>query len=155
MLAWLGFSPPFKFVVAALYHDTTCRFIVNGYRSSSREVCCGIRPGCRLAPLLFILALDSVYRVIQERVEARGVPLISDGRTNEIKVSGYADGTAVYLRDRTAVKLVVYILEEFASGLGLETNRAKSMIIELDPCGSALPLDTHSLTLLALRDSCR
>ena len=65
-LTWLGFSSKFVSVLAALHHHTTCRFIVDGYRSSRRKVYCGIRQGCPLAPLLFILALDSVYRVIQE-----------------------------------------------------------------------------------------
>ena len=71
-LTWLGFSSKFVSVVAALHRDTTCRFIVNGYRSSCRKIYCGIRQGCPLAPLLFILALDSVYRVIQGMGGIRG-----------------------------------------------------------------------------------
>ena len=63
--SWLGFSSQFVSVVAALHRGTTCRFVVNGYRSRLRKVNCGIRQGCLLAPLLFILALDSIYRVIQ------------------------------------------------------------------------------------------
>ena len=71
-LTWLGFSPHFVSVVAALHHDTTCRFLVNGYRSRRRDITCGIRHGCPLAPLLFILALDSVYRVLHARADIRG-----------------------------------------------------------------------------------
>ena len=68
-LTWLGLSPHFVSVVAALHRDTTCRFLVNGYRSSRRAVACGIRQGFTLAPRLFILAVDSVYRVLQAREE--------------------------------------------------------------------------------------
>ena len=71
-LTWLGFSSKFVSVVAALHRDTTCRFIVDGYRSIRHNVHCGIRQGCPLAPLLFILALDSVYRVIQGMGDIRG-----------------------------------------------------------------------------------
>ena len=154
-LTWLGFSPQFVSVVAALHHDTTCRFLVNGYRSSRRNVVCGIRQGCPLAPLLFILALDGVYRVIQGRGDIRGVPLTAGRRTAEFKVSGYADDTAVYLWDRSAVTTVVAILDDFATVSGLRTNRAKSMVIELDSRGSSLPLDTCGLTLQSSTASCR
>ena len=79
-LKWLGFSSQVVLIVEALHRGTTCRFNVNGYSSRRREVKCGIRQGCPLAPLLFILALDSVYRVVQERTDIRGVPLKSSGR---------------------------------------------------------------------------
>ena len=62
-----------------------CRFLVNGYRSSGRDVTCGIRQGCPLAPLPFFLALDSVYRVLYEREDIRGIPITSGGRTTEFK----------------------------------------------------------------------
>ena len=140
--------------MAALHRDTTCRFIVNGYRSTRRKVHCGIRQECPLAPLLFILALDSLYRVIKERVDIRGVPLSSGRRTTDVKISGYADDTAVYLRDRLTVLSDVTILDGFAAGSGLQTNRAKSIIVELDPRGSSMPLDTCGLNLQPSTGSC-
>ena len=60
-----------------------------------------------------------------------GYLLISGGRTIDFKISGYADDTAVYLRDRSAILSVVTILDDFAAVSGLRTNRPKSMIIEL------------------------
>ena len=78
VLAWMGFSLRFVSVVAALHHNTTCSFIVNGFHSRQRVVSCGIRQGCPLASLLFILALDSVYSVLQESTVIRSV-LIKSG----------------------------------------------------------------------------
>ena len=74
----------------------------------------------------FILALDSVYRVNQERGDIRGVPLASERRTADSKISDDAD-------------------DNFSSVLGLQTNQAKSIIIELDPRGSSMSLDTCNL----------
>ena len=37
-LTWLGFSAHFVSVATALHHDTTCRFLVNGYSSRRRDV---------------------------------------------------------------------------------------------------------------------
>ena len=69
------------------------------------------------------------------------------GRTTDVKILGYADDTAVYLRDRSAVLSVVTILDDFAAVSGLQTNRAKSIIIELDPRGSSMPFDTCDFRL--------
>ena len=93
----------------------------------------------------FIIAFNSVYRIIQERGDIRGVPLASGRRTADFKISNDADDTAIYLRGRSAVLSVVTILDDFASVLGLQTNQAKSIIIELDPRGSSMFLDTCNL----------
>ena len=58
-------------------------------------------------------------------------------------MSGYADDTAVYLRDRTGVTQVVSVMDEFAAVSGLATNRSTSTFIELDPRGSNLPIDAR------------
>ena len=88
---------------------------MNGYRSNRRAVRCGIRKGYAFSPILFILAFDSAFWVIQKRKDVRGVPLTYYGRTTELKEMNHADDTAVYLRDRSVVKLVVRILEDFGS----------------------------------------
>ena len=84
-----------------------------------------------------------------------GEPLASGRRTNDVKFSGYADDTAVYLRDRSAVLSVVRILDDFAAVSGLQTNWAKSIIIYLDPRGSSTPLGTCGLNLKPSTGSCR
>ena len=127
----MGFSQRFVSVVAALHHNTTCSFIVNGFHSRQQVVSCGIRQGCPLAPLLFILALDNVYRVLQESTDIRGVLIKSGDKSTEIKVSGYADDTAFYLRDHSLIKYVLSILDELAGVSGLTTNMSKSMVLRL------------------------
>ena len=84
---------------------------MNGYRSSRRYANYRIRQGCSLAPLLFIFALDSfVYRMIQVR-DIRGVSITARGWTTDLKGSGCANDTGVYLRDRSTVLPVVKILD--------------------------------------------
>ena len=107
---------------------------MNWYHSSRRKVHCDIRQGCPLASLLFILALNSIYRV--KRGDICGVPLTSG-----------ADDMAVYLRDRSTILSVVTILDDFAAVSGLRTSRTKSIIIELGLRGSSMPLDTCGLNL--------
>ena len=119
-VAW--FSQQFVSVVAALHHNTTCHFIVSRYRSSKRDVRCGIRQECPLAPLLFISALDGIYREIQAYPEISGVRIRSGDRADVIKVSRYANDTAVYIRERWAVTHVVSIMDEFSGVSVLHPN---------------------------------
>ena len=114
-----------------------------------------IRQGYLLAHLLSIIALDSVYWVFQAREDIRGVPITSGGRTTKFTISGYADDTDVYLHDRSAVSPVISILDDLDHVSGLWTNRAKSMVPELGPRGSAQPVSTCGLTLLTPGEACR
>ena len=41
------------------------------------------------------------------------MPITTGGWTSEFKVSGYADDTAVYLRDRSAIMPVITILDDW------------------------------------------
>ena len=88
VLQWLGFSLKFVRVVEALHQNTMCRFIVNGYLSRRRNVLCVIRQGCPMAPLLYILALDGLYRVNRARSDIDGMVLQSCDLSEDITVSG-------------------------------------------------------------------
>lgn len=60
-----GFPPLFIQMVHATHRETTSQFIVNGKVLRSVAVTTGIRQGCPLAPLLFILALSPLYTALQ------------------------------------------------------------------------------------------
>ena len=73
---------------------------------------------------------------------------ITNGRKNtEFNNMGYADDTAFYLRDRSAIIPSITILDNLAYVSGLRINREKSMVIELDPRGSAQPVSTCGITM--------
>nr|P0CV25.1 RecName: Full=Secreted RxLR effector protein 78; Flags: Precursor [Plasmopara viticola] len=59
------FSPMFVRMLRKLHDGTTARFLVNGELSEPQEVVSGIRQGCSLAPLLFILAAEVLALSIQ------------------------------------------------------------------------------------------
>lgn len=54
----------------------------------------GILQGCPLVPLVVIVALDVLYRRLEQSADISGVRIYSD---TEVLVVGYADDTAVYL----------------------------------------------------------
>ncbi|KAE8915450.1 hypothetical protein PF003_g614 [Phytophthora fragariae] len=60
-----GFSQEFVDMIRRLHAGTTATFLVNGELSDPQEVLSGIRQGCPLAPLLFILAAEILALAIQ------------------------------------------------------------------------------------------
>ena len=87
-MAWLFFLRLLDFVMSVLPREITCRFLVNWYRSRRCVITFGVGQGWFLAPHLVLLALDSVYRMIQAREDIRGVPIAAGGRSTELNVLG-------------------------------------------------------------------
>ena len=61
------------------FPNTTCSFLVNGFLSWRVEINCGITQGCSMAPLLFIFALDSTYKVLRICLDIHGVWITATG----------------------------------------------------------------------------
>jgi len=92
-----GFSAQFCRVVEALHTGKTVRFLANGATPAPIPVTGGIRQGCFLAPLLFILAVDVLYDEIETVTMTRGIELNTTNGPRELRVAGYADHTAIYI----------------------------------------------------------
>jgi exonuclease III len=133
VLLWLGFPPEFVAVIRALHEGTRVRFLANGFRSRWVEVTCGIRQGCPLAPLLFLLVLEALYRRIDSHPDITGIELRSKAGAMPIKVGGYADDTASYVKSAKEVYIVMEITRIFAAALGLKLNEETTLVIALNP----------------------
>ena len=147
-----GFPRRFLAAVAATHTDTTARFLVNGQLSTPVASTCGIRQGCPLAPLLFILVLDPLYQWLLHDAELLD-PLtaaVPDFPT----VSGYADDTTVFLANETKIPRLLAVLDDFARASGLVVNAAKTNVIRLNE-SSGTVTNAHGLRALAVDDYCR
>ncbi|KAG3192106.1 hypothetical protein PC128_g10704 [Phytophthora cactorum] len=96
VLPWLGYPDRYLAVLKFLHTGTTIRFLVNELRSRLVQVTSGIRHGCPVAPLLFILAIEPLYRLIEALTGIAGVQLHTTYREIMLKVAGFADDTAAY-----------------------------------------------------------
>ena len=94
-LRYLGLPDAFVRVVSLLHAGTRCRSSVNGHLSHWLPVTCGIRQGFPLGPLLFILALDLLYKRFEMDTQVTWVMLVTRSAVLMIKVCGYANDTAV------------------------------------------------------------
>ncbi|KAF1333737.1 reverse transcriptase, partial [Globisporangium splendens] len=130
-------------------------FIVNGFLSRKYNVTSGIRQGCPLAPLLFILALEVLYRKIEESGEIHGVELQAAGCATEVRLGGYADDTTIYLSDPNDINAVFAILDKYGAASGLRVNRHKSAVLPLNKEYSSTEVSVSDIHVLQREEHCR
>lgn len=129
-------------------------FLVNGFLSGPIAMNCGIRQGCPLAPLLFIIALHVLCRIF-ERSAVSGIELATEEHSVTVGVRGYANNTSIHLNYGTQLGEVDKILNNFGRVSRLKVNAAKFIIIPLGrDARSSLPQSTP-YTVLAPGKSCR
>ncbi|GMG15463.1 unnamed protein product [Phytophthora fragariaefolia] len=92
---------------------------------------CGVRQRCPLAPLLFILALEPFYRLVEATATITGIPQRAGERCIILKITGYADATAIYLRTPSEFPHILLLTEGFGATTGLMVNAKKTVIIAL------------------------
>ncbi|KAF1328041.1 reverse transcriptase, partial [Globisporangium splendens] len=154
-LQHLGFPLKFVHLVKVLHSQTTYKFIVNGFLSRKYNVTSGIRQGCPLVPLLFILALEVLYRKIEESDEIHGVELQAAGCATEVRLGGYADDTTIYLSDPKDINAVFAILDKYGAASGLRVNRHKSAVLPLNKEYSSTEESVSDIHVLQREEHCR
>ena len=83
----------------------------------------GVRQGCPLSPLLFILAMELLAVKIRQDPDYRGISL-PDGQ--EVKISQFADDTTIITENVESLKPHLQILDRFGSISGLKLNKKKT-----------------------------
>eukprot|EP00644_Phytophthora_capsici_P019374 jgi/Phyca11/51451/gw1.173.9.1 len=75
VLRQYGFSEGFVALLERLHTNTVSHFLVNGELSAPLLVQSGIRQGCPLAPLLFILAAEVLSLAVEQNPRIVGLPV--------------------------------------------------------------------------------
>ena len=127
VLERLGFGGYFLKWLRLMYREVGSRVKVNGHVGDCVPQTRGVRQGCPLSPLLYVLYLEPLAAAlrIDPRVEglwvpgAEGVPL---------KVSMYADDITLFITSDRSVQEALRVASEFGRGSGASLNRNKSQI---------------------------
>ena len=101
-----------------LYNEASSCVINNGHSSSFFRLQRGVRQGCPLSGLLFIIGIELFARALKNEQSIKGVNV----ETKEIKITQYADDTTVFVKDEESVEQLLRLLDEFKSISGLEIN---------------------------------
>lgn len=98
-LMWHQLPTQFIDIIMSLHSHTTASFLANGYASYPVDMENGIRQGCSLAPMLFILAVELFVRAIHADPRCTGIALCTPAATMNVPVAANADDLTLFLRN--------------------------------------------------------
>ncbi|KAF1323645.1 Rxlr effector protein, partial [Globisporangium splendens] len=145
VLSKFGFGRQFVDLVRRMHSDTTAQYLVNGEVSREWEVKSGIRQGCPLAPLLFIVAAEILALAVQQDPHLEGIRVTRSGAEPHL-ISTFVDDSAVFLKQGKQLPRLMQLLSEFGQQSGLHVQPTKSSYICLNTavvqeqrCGIPIP----------------
>ncbi|KAK3545128.1 hypothetical protein QTP70_001240 [Hemibagrus guttatus] len=128
LLRRMGFGPGFVAMVRLLYAGAVSRVIVNGHCSGLIKQRGGVRQGCPLSPLLYVLYLEPLAERLRREPAFQGLHIPGAGGTRA-KVSVYADDATLFLGRDEDFRAVSGILEAFSDATGARINHSKSAVL--------------------------
>ena len=123
-LAKMGFGDSFIRWVRLLYTDVRSSVLVNGYTSRSFKPSRGVRQGCPLSPLLYVLSMKVLAANFRCHPDITGLRL--PGLSSPLPVlSLYADNTSVVSCSDRATRAIFSVYDRFEQGTGAKLNLGK------------------------------
>ena len=113
--------------VNVLYSEPLCCVTNNGYSSNFFATSRGIRQGCPISALLFIIVAEIMSITIRNNDKIHG--LMFGG--HETTLTQLADDTTLFLKDTDSLQEAFNILEHFYICSGLKLNKDKTEAIKL------------------------
>ena len=127
-LSRMGFGPSFIRWVRLLYTDIRSCVLVNGYCTSMFYPSRGVRQGCPLSPLLYVLTMEVLASNLRCHSDIVGLSLPGTPSVLPV-VSLYADDTSAIVTSDAGIRAVfdTYGLFEKASGSKLNLDKCKGL----------------------------
>jgi hypothetical protein len=115
-----GFPPEFCRMLSLCYRGTLVRFLLNGHLSDPVLQQRGLKEGCPLSPLLFVLCLEPLLVRIR-----RSIP----GLRPLIGLVAFADDVNLMLANAEQLQCHLDLVAEFTGVSGLDLNAAKCVLV--------------------------
>ena len=127
VLRRFNFGESFIRWIEILYNKPTAKVKVNGWLTEPITQSRGIRQGCPISALIFILCTEILAIAIIANKEIKGIniPNPYEGRTQQ-KLSQYADDTTIFLHDENQVLETLDTIATYSSVSGLTLNIDKT-----------------------------
>ena len=123
-LRYYGFGETFvKWIQTLLFERRSC--VKNGgHLSEFFQMFRGVRQGCPISPLLFILTVELFAKNVRGDKNIKGISI--PGAPESVKIRQYADDTTLFLRDLIDYREILAKIKTFAEASGLKLNKMKS-----------------------------
>ena len=120
----MGFGPSFVKWVDLFYCNSRISVNVNGYISNSFPLSRGVRQGCPLSPLLYVLVFEVLACNIRANPSIRGLCL--PGFSAPLPcVSLYADDTSLIVCSDVSIRAIFSVFSYYEQGSGAKLNYSK------------------------------
>ena len=118
-----NFGPNIRKWISILYNNVESGVMNAGFMTNYFKVSRGVRQGCPLSPLLFVLAVEVLALKIRQNQLCRGIELPNG---QNAKISQFADDTTLILEDTTSLRNAMNIVNSFGVLSGLQLNKKKT-----------------------------
>lgn len=116
-----GIPPKLINIIKSMYSNSTCKVLHRGRTSNSIPVRSGVRQGCVLSPLLFLLTIDTIMRATNS--SQRGIQWNITTRLEDLD---YADDLCLLTHTFNNMQQKISDLSNYASKAGLRINIQKT-----------------------------
>jgi len=124
--------------VKILYADISSCVLNNGFSTNTIYPSRGIRQGCPISAMLFILAAELLAIKIRGETAIKGIQIFNV----TCCITQVADDTTCFVTDTDSIKALLSLLQRFKLCSGLAVNYRKTKVI---PIGNAELPDTNKL----------
>jgi len=122
-LDFFNFGPEFKRWIHTLYTHPVACIKNNGYTSNVFSIHRGVRQGCPVSALLFILCVEVLGLHIRQNNDLKG---FSFGYSDKpVKIAQYADDCILFLNSKAELGNAINVLSDFGKVSGLLLNVSK------------------------------
>lgn len=130
VLKQFNFGENFCKWIKILYNNISSRILINGNLTNDVRIERGVRQGCPLSPLLYVLFIEPLAGYIAASPRIRGFPIPGTGG-KVVKFLQYADDATCVATSAFDIKGFLSAFEIFQRATGASVNLAKSMGLKL------------------------
>ena len=124
-----NFGAPFTNWIRLLYNNISSCTINNGYLSRNFNLNRGIRQGCPISALLFVLVAEILSIKLRSDKNVMGIVV----NNTEYKICQLADDTTIFIKNLNCLQYAISLFQKFQVCSGLKLNLEKTEIIPLGP----------------------
>jgi len=122
-LDYFHFGPSFKRWIEIIYNSPVCKIKNNGYMSDLINISRGVRQGCPVSALLFVLCIEMLGVKVRQHNKLKGFDLGFSQKL--VKIVQYADDCVLCLNNKSEFCMALDVFRNFGKVSGLILNLSK------------------------------